>query len=135
MKIKAFIIFLLLVVMPIVPTAAVNIDNVSIPDFNYGTFTRYWYNPDNQQFDAFGFGYSLIAPFTSLMGAWFFLFLWSAIVYRSYEKTGNITMPVVVGILTSTVWGVLIPQEGAMVWQIMLGIGIAVLIAKYMIDR
>ena len=121
--------------MPIVPTAAVNIDNVTIPDFNYGTFTRYWYNPDNQQFDAFGFGYSLIAPFTSLMGAWFFLFLWSAIVYRSYEKTGNITMPVVVGILTSTVWGVLIPQEGAMVWQIMLGIGIAVLIAKYMIDR
>lgn len=115
--------------------AAINLDNVSVPDMNGGTFTRYWFNAENQQFDGFGFGYSLIAPMLVLLGPWFFVLLWSAIIYRSYERTGNVTMPIVLGLLTSTVWGVVIPQEAAMVWSTMIGIGIAAIVAKYMIDR
>jgi hypothetical protein len=115
--------------------AAVNLDNVSIPDFNSGTYTRFWYSGDNVQFDGLGFAYSLIAPMTALLGPWFFVIMWSAIIYRSYEKTGNIAMPVILGLLTSTVWGVLIPQEAGMVWLTMFGIGVAALVAKYMVDR
>lgn len=135
MKIRIIALLCIIVLLPIVPCSAMNIENISIPDFNSGTYTRYWYNPDNEQFDAFGFGYSIVAPFTTLMGAWFFVLLWSAIIYRSYEKTGNVTMPIVLGLLTSTIWGVLIPQEAAMVWSVMFGIGITALIAKYMLDR
>ena len=135
MKIRVLAMLCILLVLPIVPGMAVNIDNVTIPDFNYGTYTRYWYNPDNQQFDAFGFGYSIVAPFTALLGPWFFVLIWSAIIYRSYERTGTIVLPIVLGLLTGPIWGVLIPQEAAMVWLVMFGIGIAALITKYMIDR
>lgn len=135
MKIRVLAMLCILIVLPIVPGMAVNIDNVTIPDFNYGTYTRYWYNPDNQAFDAFGFGYSIVAPFTTLLGPWFFVLIWSAIIYRSYERTGTIVLPIVLGLLTGPIWGVLIPQEAAMVWLVMFGIGIAALITKYMIDR
>lgn len=134
-------IFILLIFMSVTVSlvaedvSAVALENISVPDLNTGTYTRYWYNPDNQQFDGFGFAYSLIAPFLVLLGPWFFVFVWSAIIYRSYERTGNITMPIVLGLLTSTIWGVVIPQEAAMVWGVMFGIGIAALIAKYMLDR
>ena len=129
------VILIILTVLQVGVVSALNLENISIPDYNYGTFTQYWYHPDAEVFDGFGFAYSMIAPLTTVWGAWFFVVIWSAIIYRSYEKTGNITMPIVLGILTSTIWGVLIPQEAAMVWTTMLGIGIAALIAKYMLDR
>ena len=134
MRTKLFL-FLIFAAFTVSVAGAVNLDNVSIPDINYGTYTQYWFNPDNQQFDAFGFGYSLIAPFLSIMGAWFFVILWSAIIYRSYERTGNVVMPVVLGLLTGTVWGVVIPAEAQMVWTIMICIGIAAIVGKYMLDR
>ena len=135
MKTEYIILFLISAAMLTSAASAVNLDNVSIPDVNYGTYTQYWFNPENQQFDAFGFGYSLIAPFLSLMGAWFFVILWSAIIYRSYERTGNVVMPVVLSILTSTVWGVIIPSEAEMVWTVMICIGIAAIVGKVMLDR
>ena len=135
MKTEYLFLFLISVAMLTSAASAVNLDNVSIPDVNYGTYTQYWFNPENQQFDAFGFGYSLIAPFLSLMGAWFFVILWSAIIYRSYERTGNVVMPVVLSILTSTVWGVIIPSEAEMVWTVMICIGVAAIVAKTMLDR
>lgn len=135
MKTEYIILFLISAAMLTSAASAVNLDNVSIPDVNYGTYTQYWFNPENQQFDAFGFGYSLIAPFLSLMGAWFFVILWSAIIYRSYERTGNVVMPVVLSILTSTVWGVIIPSEAEMVWTVMICIGIAAIVGKTMLDR
>ena len=125
----------LMAVLQIICVSAVNLDNITVPDLNYGRFTQYWYHPDAEMFDGFGFAYSLVAPLTSVWGAWFFVIIWSATIYRSYERTGNITMPIVLGILTSTIWGVLIPQEAVMVWTTMLGIGIAALVAKYMLDR
>ena len=129
------IFFLIFAAFTVSVAGAVNLDNVSIPDINYGTYTQYWFNPDNQQFDSFGFGYSLIAPFLSIMGAWFFVILWSAIIYRSYERTGNVVMPVVLVLLTGTVWGVVIPAEAQMVWTIMICRGIAAIVGKYMLDR
>lgn len=126
---------IIMAVLQIFCVSALNLDNLSVPDFNYGTYTQYWFHPDTHEFDGFGFAYSLIAPFTTIFGAWFFVIMWSAIIYRSYERTGNITMPIVLGLLTSTVWGVLIPQEAVMVWTVMFGIGIAALVAKYMLDR
>jgi hypothetical protein len=135
LKTEYIILFLISAAMLTSAASAVNLDNVSIPDVNYGTYTQYWFNPENQQFDAFGFGYSLIAPFLSLMGAWFFVILWSAIIYRSYERTGNVVMPVVLSILTSTVWGVIIPSEAEMVWTVMICIGVAAIVAKTMLDR
>lgn len=135
MRIELLFLFLILAASFTSAASAVTFDNVSIPDVNYGTFTQYWFNPDNQQFDAFGFGYSLIAPFLSLMGAWFFVILWSAIIYRSYERTGNVVMPVVLSILTSTVWGVIIPSEAEMVWTVMICIGVAAIVGKTMLDR
>lgn len=135
LKTEYIFLFLISAAMLTSAASAVNLDNVSIPDVNYGTYTQYWFNPENQQFDAFGFGYSLIAPFLSLMGAWFFVILWSAIIYRSYERTGNVVMPVVLSILTSTVWGVIIPSEAEMVWTVMICIGIAAIVGKVMLDR
>jgi len=136
LRIEFIFLALLLMQMPIMGAAAVNLnETISIPDFNTGTYTRYWYSPDNEVFDGFGFGYSLIAPMLKLLGPWFFVILWSAMIYRSYEKTGQVTMPIVLGLLTSTVWGVVIPQEAAMVWSTMFGIAIAALVAKYMLDR
>ena len=135
LRIEVIILAIILAVMPIMGASAVNLDNISIPDFNTGTYTRYWYNPDNEVFDGFGFGYSLIAPALSLLGPWLFVILWSAIIYRSYEKTGQIVMPIVLGLLTSTIWGVMVPQEAAYVWTVMFGIGIAALVGKYMLDR
>lgn len=126
---------IIMAVLQIICVSAINLENITIPDFNYGTYTQYWFHPDTHAFDGFGFAYSLIAPFTTIFGAWFFVIMWSAIIYRSYERTGNITMPIVLGLLTSTIWGVLIPQEAVMVWTVMFGIGIAALVAKYMLDR
>ena len=97
-------------------------------------FTRYWYQ-NNTDFDGFGFSYSLISPFMVLIGPWFFAILWSAMIYRSYEKTGTITMPIVLGILTASVWGVVIPDEAVMVWTVLFGIGIAAIVLKYLVER
>ena len=132
MKIKLIIILLLALIVPAV--SAINFENLTQPDFNNGEYTRYWYQ-DNKVFDGFGFAYSLVAPFTSILGPWFFAIVWSALIYRSYDKTGTITMPIVLGILTASVWGVVIPSEAVMVWTTLFGIGIAAIVVKYLVER
>lgn len=133
MKINAFILFVVLS-LSVQSVAAIDLVNITVPDFNNGEFTRYWYH-EQQDFDGFGFAYGLIAPFTSLFGPWFFAIIWSAMIYRSYDKTGTITMPITLGILTGTVWGVVMPTESITIWTILLVIGIAAIVVKYLVER
>lgn len=131
---KNKLLFLFLLVALISGVTAINFENITVPDLNTGKFTRYWYQ-DNEVFDGFGFSYSLIAPFLSILGPWFFAIIWSAMIYRSYEKTGTITMPIVLGILTGTVWGVVLPEQSIALWSNLFGVGLAAIVIKYLVER
>lgn len=130
-RILLFLIAFCLISQPVV---ALDLGNISVPNPETGKYTQYWFK-NQSDFDGFGFAYSLTAPFTAILGPWFFAIIWSAIIYRSYEKTGTITMPLVLGILTGTVWGAVFPGEATMVWTILFGIGLAAITIKYLVER
>lgn len=112
------------------------IADIELPDVNTGGYTQYWYsNTTSTDFNVFGFAYSLILPFTNVLGIWFYVIVWSAIIYRSYAKTQNVMMPVTLGILTAGVWGVFVPAEAQMIMIVAFAIGIASVSIKYFIER
>ena len=135
MKWRAVFLLLLLVSCVVMPVAAdaVNYTGLTAPDYANGTYTRYWMA--NTTFDGFGFAYSLALPFIGLVGMWFFVLLWFAYLARCWIRSGDVTIPIVVALITGPIIGVVFPPEAAMAGQVMFGLAIAATVVKVMIDR
>lgn len=67
------------------------------------------------------------APFTNIMGSYFYLFLAFMSMGMIYLKTQDITMPAVVGLLFAGAFAVYLPHEAGVAILILLAISIAAL--------
>jgi len=107
-------------------------DNIDIWN---GTYTRYWLNLTGG-FPWYGIMYAIVAPFMDIMGAYFFAVMWFLYLTITWFRTGNVTMPLVVGIISGTMFGALMPPEVQTIGYVILGIcGATILVRLYMRDR
>jgi len=138
---------LILVMLAVQPAAAViNVSEIPTPAFNAsllnidysfhnGTYTQYWMNMTGG-YPVYGFIYAIVLPFTEFFGAWFYAILWFLFLGMTYLRTGSVTVPVTIGLISGTVWGALMPAETYLVGYLLLAVSITVIIVKlYLRDK
>lgn len=117
-----------------------SVDAISPPDLgNYdlrnGTYTQYWLDFSNG-FPVYGLIYAICLPFINIFGYWFFAMLWFLYLGLSYMRTGDVTLPLTVGLISGAVWGVIMPPETFIVGYVMLATSIvAILMKLFLRDR
>jgi len=104
-------------------------------DLRNGTYTQYWLDFSNG-FPVYGLIYAICLPFINIFGYWFFAMLWFLYLGLSYMRTGDVTLPLTVGLISGTVWGAIMPPETFIVGYVMLATSIvAILMKLYLRDR
>jgi hypothetical protein len=89
--------------------------NISFDPGN-DTYLKYWFNftaglHDPVHFDWPGLAFGLSLPLLGQLGAWVFVIIWFLYLFLLYERTQDVTPPVIIGILSATVMGGFFPQE------------------------
>jgi PKD repeat protein len=105
-------------------------------DIENSTYLKYWLPNFTQSgnFSLYGFGFSIMAPTMHVFGFWIFLIIWALYLFAVWVRSQDVTMPVVIGILSIGVMGVLFPKESLPVLIIMFAICIAVILTKLLKD-
>jgi hypothetical protein len=112
--------------------------NFSMGNFTLdtGEYTKYWlYN-----FTHYGnlsmtdFGYGLMLPLINVFGMWIFLFIYLTYLGMVWIRSGDVTLPLVIGMISAGIWGVVIPQQAFIVIGSMFAICMAVIILKVFRD-
>lgn len=90
--------------------------NVSHFDPANDTYLKYWMNSskaaeDPVHFDWAGLAMGLSLPLTIRLGAWVFAIIWFLYLFMLYERTQDVALPLVIGILSAAVMGAFFPQE------------------------
>lgn len=141
MRNKTIFVWLALALLALVSPAAAGISdgNFTAPEIDYdlrsGTYTQYWLDFSNG-FPAYGLIYAICLPFISIFGYWFFAMLWFLYLGLSYMRTGDVTLPLTVGLISGAVWGAIMPPETFIVGYVMLATSIvAILMKLYLRDR
>lgn len=141
MRNKTMFVWLALALLALVSPAAAGISdgNFTAPEIDYdlrsGTYTQYWLDFSNG-FPVYGLIYAICLPFINIFGYWFFAMLWFLYLGLSYMRTGDVTLPLTVGLISGTVWGVIMPPETFIVGYVMLAACIvAILMKLYLRDR
>jgi len=125
---------------PIVIHPNINTTKIEEAVNNYdpptGGFTRYWLSDLTEGFPVYGFVFSIVAPFVDIFGYWFFVILWFVYLGGAYLRTGSTTLPLVVGLITGSVWGAIMPAESHLIAYVLLAISAVGLLMKiYVRDR
>lgn len=108
---------------------------IEFPDIGNGTFTRYWFDPDTNVLDIWGFIYSLVLPFIQIFGYWIFAIVWFLYLGGVYWRSGDVTLPLVIGMISGCVMGVIMPPEAQFVGTILFALGLVGISIKYLIER
>ena len=53
----------------------------------------------------------LISPILHVFGFWIFLFIFGLFLFALWMRTGDVTMPLILGLLAMGTFGILFPQE------------------------
>jgi len=90
--------------------------NISRWDPMNDTYLHYWLNfskgrEDPVHFDWAGLAFGLSLPMTIRLGAWVFAIIWFLYLFMLYERTQEVALPLVIGILSAAVMGSFFPQE------------------------
>lgn len=106
-----------------------NIDN--------GTYTQYWLSElmETGDFPFYGFVYSLMAPIMNIFGYAIFLIIWLTYLFIVWIRSGEITMPLVIGVLTAGLWGTMFPPEAKYMAYVLLAICIGVIFVRVIYDK
>ncbi|MFA5103464.1 MAG: PKD domain-containing protein, partial [Candidatus Thermoplasmatota archaeon] len=109
---------------------------VSSYDVCNGTYTKYWMSDicEEGNFSTYGFVYSLTAPLMSVFSYWIFLIIWLTYLAMVWIRTGDVTLPLVIGIISSAVWSYLFPAEALTAIGSMFAICFAVIFVRIMKD-
>jgi hypothetical protein len=114
--------------------SAVGYDNFTAPTIDYdireGQYNQYWLT-DLTSFPVYGLIYAICKPFIDIFGYWFFAILYFVYLGTSYLRTGSVTLPVTVGLISGTVWGAIMPPETFVVGYVLLATGIVTILIKF----
>jgi hypothetical protein len=108
---------------------------LDFPDIQNGTFTSYWFDPGSAVLNIWGFIYSLVLPFIQIFGYWVFAIIWFIYLGGVYWRAGDVTLPLVIGMISGSVMGIILPVEAQFVGIILFALGLVGVTIKYLIER
>jgi PKD repeat protein len=105
-------------------------------DLQNSTYLKYWLQnfSTTRNFSVYGFALGVMAPIMHVFGFWIFLIIWGLYLFAVWIRSQDVTMPLIIGILTMGTFGLLFPQESLPVIIIMFVICGAIIITKLMKD-
>jgi PKD repeat protein len=105
-------------------------------DVQNSTYLKYWLQnfTTTGNFSVYGFATGLMAPIMHIFGFWIFLIIWGLYLFAVWIRSQDVTLPLIIGILTMGTFGLLFPKESLPVVIIMFVICGAIIIAKLMKD-
>ena len=101
-------------------------------DLKNSTYLKYWLPnfTTTKKFDIGAFSQSLVAPLIAVFGFWIFLIIWMLYTLSVWIRTGDTTLPLVIGIISMPIFGVLFPKEALPVIIIMFVVCAAIVLSK-----
>lgn len=105
-------------------------------DVPNSTFLKYWLQNFSAtgNFSVYGFSTGLMAPLMHVFGFWIFLIIWGLYLFAVWIRSQDVTLPLIIGILSMGTFGLLFPKEALPVIIIMFVICGAIIITKLMKD-
>jgi len=107
--------------------------SVDLPNSSY---LRYWLQnfTATGNFNVYGFVTSIMAPLMHVFGFWIFLIIWGLYIFAVWIRAQDVTLPLIIGIISMGTFGLLFPKEALPVIIIMFVICGAIIITKLMKD-
>lgn len=101
-------------------------------DVRNGTYTKYWLNnlTTNGSLDILGLGKGVMLPIQYKFGFWIYVIIWLLYLFAVWVRTQDLVLPLVIGILSVGIFGILFPNEALPVIFVMLAVIGAILIYK-----
>jgi len=101
-------------------------------DVRNGTYTKYWLNnlTTNGSLDILGLGKGVMLPIQYKFGFWIYVIIWLLYLFAVWVRTQDLVLPLVIGILSVGVFGILFPNEALPIIFVMLAVIGAILIFK-----
>jgi hypothetical protein len=105
-------------------------------DVQNSTYLKYWLQnfTATGNFSVYGFATGLMAPIMHVFGFWIFLIIWGLYLFAVWIRSQDVTLPLIIGILTMGTFGLLFPKESLPVIIIMFVICGGIIITKLMKD-
>jgi PKD repeat protein len=104
-------------------------------DIVCGTYMRHWlYNMTQGDFNLYGLAYSVMLPFMNVFGYWIFIIIWMTYLGIVWIRSGDVGMPLIIGLLSAGAWSLLFPQEALMYIGVMFAICLAVVVVRVFKD-
>jgi hypothetical protein len=109
--------------------------NTSVDTPN-STFLKYWLQnfTATGNFSVYGFANGIMAPLMHVFGFWIYLIIWACYLFAVWIRTQNITLPLVIGIISGGIFGFLFPKEALPVVIIMFVICGAIIFTRLFKD-
>jgi PKD repeat protein len=127
---------------PWVPTYQRNNISVSFilpdqpTDLQNSTYLKDWLQnfTATGNFSVYGFATSLMAPMLHVFGFWIYLIIWGLYLFAVWIRSQDVTLPLIVGILSIGTFGLLFPKESLPVIIIMFVVCGAIILTKLLKD-
>lgn len=106
-------------------------------DLANSTYLKYWLQhfSTSGNFSVYGFAISLMAPLMHVFGFWIYLAIWGLYIFAVWIRSQDVTLPLIIGILSMGTFGLLFPKESLPVIIIMFVVCGAIIITKLMKDN
>jgi PKD repeat protein len=111
-----------------------NMQGGSTVDMPNSTYLKYWLQnfTTTGNFSIYGFALGMMAPIMHVFGFWIFLIVWGLYLFAVWIRSQDVTLPLIIGILTMGTFGLLFPKETLPVIIIMFVVCGAIIITKLM---
>jgi hypothetical protein len=101
-------------------------------DLPNSTYLKYWLGNFTKtgKLDVTNLFISFLAPIMSVFGFWIFLIIWVLYLFAVWVRTQDVTMPLIIGVISIGLLGIFFPVEALPVIIVMFAICGASLIVK-----
>ena len=100
-----------------------------------GYYTGLWFDRNEDFINVEGLFSSTVAPFTAIIGSWFFIIIWGTLVMGLYLHTQDTTLPFVVGILLGSVVSVSAGADGITIMYLTMAFAGGGILTKVLLGR
>jgi PKD repeat protein len=105
-------------------------------DLQNSTYLKDWLQnfTATGNFSVYGFATSLMAPMLHIFGFWIYLIIWGLYLWAVWVRSQDVTLPLIIGILSMGTFGLLFPKESLPVIIIMFVVCGAIIVTKLLKD-
>ncbi len=100
-----------------------------------GYYTGLWFDRNEDFINVEGLFGSLMIPFTTIIGSWFFIIIWGTLVMGLYLHTQDTTLPFVIGILLGSVISISAGADGITIMYLTMAFAGGGILAKLLLGR